>query len=80
MFLHYDHNVDWTILGEHVRTGFAKLWDQMASRAKSFILYAAYCMVYVSLKQPAARNLMFLHYDHNVDWTRDTPEPDVFTL
>ena len=29
---------------------------------------------------PAARNLMFLHHDHNVDWTRDTPEPDAFTL
>ena len=32
------------------------------------------------LPAAAARNLMFLHYDHNVDWTRETPEPDVFTL
>ena len=73
MLLHHDYNVDWIILGEHVRTGFAKLWDQMASRAKSFILYPAYCMVYVSLKQPAARNLMFLHYDYNVNRSKWTP-------
>ena len=91
MFLHYDYNVDWTFQGTPANQGKGTSdpeWPR-ARKAVFCMLHAVWCMCLwclgaecccCLLPAAAARNLMFLHYDHNVDWTRDTPEPDVFTL